>query len=101
MGHPTPVGLYPLGAGPGGILDMAGNVWEWCQDWYGPYEARTSSAPAGAKKGKHRVARGGSWFVLATYARAAFRDYGRPGDRSYYFGFRVVWSGVRRTPLTS
>ena len=49
VGHPTPVGLYPLGATPERIQDLAGNVWEWCEDWYDPSEK------------KYRNSRGGSW----------------------------------------
>jgi hypothetical protein len=48
VGHPTPVGLYPLGATPEGIYDMAGNVWEWVVNWYN----KTHTA---------RVFRGGAW----------------------------------------
>ena len=77
VGHPTPVGLYPLGATPEGIQDLAGNVWEWCEDWYDP-----------AKK-EYRVTRGGSWDGLVTDLRGADRDYYLPEYRLDDLGFRV------------
>ncbi|HWT79628.1 MAG TPA: SUMF1/EgtB/PvdO family nonheme iron enzyme, partial [Candidatus Methylomirabilis sp.] len=58
--HATPVGLYPAGATPEGVQDMAGNVWEWVDDWYD-------------KNKTVRVLRGGSWFSDATVLRAAGR----------------------------
>ncbi len=51
IGHPTPVGIYPLGSTPEGICDLAGNIWEWCADWYGGYPAERVANPSGTSKG--------------------------------------------------
>ena len=58
-GHPTPVGIYPLGMTPEGICDLAGNVWEWCPDGYGEYPAEAVSNPQGSSQAGLRVIRGG------------------------------------------
>ena len=61
IGHLTPVGLFPSGSTPEGLCDMLGNVWEWCGDWFGPYETGSQENPAGPKEGDSKVLRGGSW----------------------------------------
>jgi formylglycine-generating enzyme required for sulfatase activity len=61
VGHPTPVGIYPLGNTPEGICDLAGNVWEWCADWFAGYPQKAASNPTGPESGESRVFRGGSW----------------------------------------
>ncbi len=77
-----------------GLYDMHGNVWEWCQDWYGDYPAADASEaaidPEGAAFGSSRVVRGGSWVNNAQDCRSAYRYWNSPGSRSYYLGFRLV-----------
>ena len=99
VGHSTPVGVFPLGGTPDGIQDMAGNAWEWCQDWHDAeyYAKSPKSNPSGPEKGDRRVVRGGSWDFPTENARAAIRLRAHPGYRFGYFGFRVVVAGGART----
>jgi formylglycine-generating enzyme required for sulfatase activity len=89
VGKTTPVGSYPEGASPYGLLDMAGNVWEWCSDWYGPYNTYYLKNPTGPDSGTMRVVRGGSWYSDAGRLRCAVRDGVDPSGRSCYVGFRL------------
>ncbi|MDE3118834.1 MAG: SUMF1/EgtB/PvdO family nonheme iron enzyme, partial [Nitrospirota bacterium] len=87
-----PVGSFPEGASPYGLLDMAGNASEWVQDWYEPYYYL--KAPPADPKGPDgillKVARGGSWLKPAKSLRTADRDYGFPDDHPSGTGFRCA-----------
>ena len=76
-----------------GLYDMAGNVWEWCHDWYAEDPGMASRTdPWGAATGTSRVLRGGSWFSAAGTLRAAHRGLNPPADRGRVIGFRCVRS---------
>jgi len=85
---PAPVASYEPNAW--GLYDMAGNVWEWCQDRYGPYPKEAVSDPQGPSSGVERVRRGGSWYGPGQRCRCANRNFSHPANRYQTTGFRLV-----------
>ena|SRR5947209_19405055 len=87
LARTSPVGIYPQAASPDDILDLAGNVWEWCRN---EYEHPERTGPNGSES---RAMRGGSWVFTQDHARAGYRDRPcqlPPGFQSDHVGFRVV-----------
>ena len=84
-----PVGSFEPNAY--GLYDMHGNVYDWCQDWYGEYPTTSVLDPTGSDKGDFRVLRGGSWAYYARYCRSAFRSRSEPASRGDISGFRLVF----------
>ncbi len=85
-----PVGSFPTGVSWCGAHDMAGNVWEWCMDWYGKYLPAPVANPISPESGNRRVLRGGSWVNNEYYNRSAYRNYEDLYYCYYNVGFRCV-----------
>ena len=77
IGKTSPVGIFEAGKTPHGLYDMAGNVLEWCFDWYNKDDRL------------HRVVRGGSWQLFPGFCQSAFRYFYEPDIRYFYVGFRA------------
>ena len=92
LGDTSVVGSFPAGSSIYGALDMAGNVWEWVNDWhdYNYYKVSPGSNPPGPASGTYRGVRGGSWESSSTDIRAASRGSMPPGSGYYIFGFRCA-----------
>lgn len=92
LGGTTPVGRFsPAGDSPCGAMDMAGNVWEWCNSLYAPYpyDARDGREDSAAEGG--RTLRGGAFGLSRQKVRCAFRNRASPDDRGFTIGFRVAF----------
>ena len=82
------VAVKAFPSNPWGLYQMHGNIWEWCQDWYGSYSLEPVQDPKGKQEGEDRVLRGGSWIRYGQYVRSAHRYWNTPGYRSDFIGFR-------------
>lgn len=92
-GGTSSVGLFPAGASPYGCLDMAGNVWEWVEDWYDVsfYQEGASRNLKGPSSGEYKVMRGGSWMNDLSIVRLTNRSRYTPDLRNDCVGFRCAW----------
>ena len=87
----APVGSFPAGASRDGVMDLAGNVWEWTADWYAPYTAAEARDPHGPASGTERVVRGGAYNGSeADWLEPAYRWKTAPGAYNPAIGFRCA-----------
>ncbi len=89
-----------------GIYDMSGNVFEWCQDWYGSYTDGMQTDPTGPETGTLRVRRGGGWSSAARASRVSYRTGTSPTVRSNIYGLRLAqdvenstWFGLSKSVI--
>ncbi|MDG4601318.1 MAG: SUMF1/EgtB/PvdO family nonheme iron enzyme [Defluviicoccus sp.] len=107
VGDPSPVGIFPLGTTPDGVVDMAGNAYEWCLDAYdaGFYgrcakQGTVRNPLAAGDTAVPRVLRGGSYVNTSWDLRATYRYGGRPEVRGWYDGFRCVLAPPRQPVIS-
>jgi formylglycine-generating enzyme required for sulfatase activity len=89
IGRTSAVGCFPGGASPYGMLDMSGNVWEWCHSLYQPYPYKQEDGREDSEAEGSRVLRGGAFYNLRRLVRCASRHWGDPGGGIGYGGFRI------------
>jgi formylglycine-generating enzyme required for sulfatase activity len=87
------VGSHPEGASPYGLMDMAGNLWEWVNDWYDEkyYQDSPQRNPVGPNNGQNKVIKGGFWDSDFKFIRSAARNWGNSDGRLGNYGFRCVY----------
>jgi formylglycine-generating enzyme required for sulfatase activity len=90
IGSTSAMGCFPGGISPYGVLDMSGNVWEWCHSLYEPYPYRQEDGREDSEAEGPRVLRGGASLDDEWLARCAFRYWSSPNLRPDLVGFRVV-----------